>query len=237
MLKLVSINIQGADGKLHRDRVRDFVTRENPDILCLQELRETKATDYMKEYRLHGTFAPMGDLSSRGESGVIVGIGLFSKFPLSETQTHYYAYQGNTPPWGSVVNRSLITATIGKESERYVIGTTHFTVTPDGQPDERQRKDLAAFLKTLSSYESIIFCGDFNAPRGLETFETIARRYRDHIPEHYDTSLDPDLHKTKGKVRYMVDGLFSTDDYRTEGVRLQFGISDHAALVAMIGKV
>lgn len=235
MLKLVSINIQGADGTMHHTRVRDFVTKENPDILCLQELRENEVHDFAERYGHHHAFAPMGTIENPHKEKAMVGIGLFSRFPLTDIRTEYY-FSAKDFTWGHVVNRVLLTGSVSCDGTDYTIGTTHFTFTGKGEPDDRQRRDLSVFLDLLSGYRDILFCGDFNAPRGMETFDTIAMKYRDHIPSKYDTSLDPNFHKTKGAVRFMVDGLFSTPEYQTENVRLQFGVSDHAAIVATIQK-
>ena len=64
----------------------------------------------------------------------------------------------------------------------------------------------------------------------------------DNIPPQYPTSIDVTLHK-RGRERphefadKMVDGLFTTPGYRARDVELHFGISDHAAVTALIERV
>ncbi|OGI22351.1 MAG: hypothetical protein A2808_01145 [Candidatus Moranbacteria bacterium RIFCSPHIGHO2_01_FULL_55_24] len=239
MLKLVSINIE--DEK-HLERVSRFLDEERPEVLCLQELLEKDISLFEEKFGCKGIFAPMGLVPSEGNpEGQVLGIGIFSHYPLSDVRSCYYAKYGDnlrliSNEAADPIDRPLLSAVIEKDGVSYTIGTTHFTWTPDGQANDRQREALGWFFEALSGYEDIIFCGDINAPRGRETFEKIANLYLDHIPEEYETSLDPELHSTKGSAAYMVDALFSTPHYMTENVRLQFGVSDHAAIVATIKK-
>lgn len=237
MLKLLSINIE--DEK-HLDRVMAFIDQEKPDVLCLQEVLERDVPLFEKAIQGTGIFIPNGLCLIQGKYEKW-GIGIFSGLPLSDTEVAYYRRYGeelrsidneSTDP----IDRSLAYAKVEKEGVSYDILTTHFTWTPDGHPTDRQRESLAAFLAAIAPYRSLVFCGDMNAPRGMETFEKIAQLYRDNIPQEYTTSLDPEFHSTKGRFQLMVDALFSTLDYRIENVRLQFGISDHAAIVAEVHK-
>lgn len=235
MLKLISINIE--DEK-HIERVLDFVSREKPDVLCLQELLERDRPVFEKALGTRSVFAPMGILPLAG-SREIMGVGIFSALPLDNVRSHYYVrYSGHLRLWAdeetNPTDRVLLSADIVADGITYAIATTHFTWTPDGEITERQRRDLSALLAVLSEYDKIILCGDMNAPRGKEAFETLAKRYHDHIPKEYLTSLDPEFHRKKDERCLMVDGLFSTPHYAAEHVRLQYGISDHAAIVATI---
>ena len=69
----------------------------------------------------------------------------------------------------------------------------------------------------------------------------LSARYEDAIPNSYVTSLDSTFHRgyqnpveVKNVARFMVDYLFLSKKYAASGVRLQFGLSDHAAIVASI---
>jgi endonuclease/exonuclease/phosphatase family metal-dependent hydrolase len=88
-------------------------------------------------------------------------------------------------------------------------------------------------LLEMLGQRSIILCGDFNAPRGREIFSRLAKRWHDNVPLHYVTSIDPKLHRA-GPLQLMVDGVFSTTDYRVRNVVLHQGVSDHCAITADI---
>lgn len=200
MFKLISINIEH---EKHIDRVLDFVAREKPDVLCLQEVLERDVPVFEKALDARGVFAPMGILPVAG-SHEIMGVGIFSPLPMSNIQSHYYARYGeHLRLWinetAAPTDRVLLSAKVIADGAPYTIATTHFTWSPDGQTTDRQRRDLSALLAVLSEHDEILFCGDMNAPRGREMFEEITKRYQDHIPPQYLTSLDPELHRIKGK--------------------------------------
>ena len=124
---------------------------------------------------------------------------------------------------------------ISADGQIFSISTTHFTWTPDGDANEYQRKDLENLMKILDGYKSFVLAGDFNAPRGREIFSAIAAKYKDNIPLEYVSSIDSNLHRAPG-LKLMVDGLFSTPDYKVEDAELVCGVSDHCAIVAKISK-
>lgn len=240
-MKLVSLNIER---DVHLDLVLPFLERTGADVVCLQELFKEDIP------RLEAVAGPCFFVpSTRFESprGLCTeGIGIFSRAPLQDTAARrYYGNEGspvvfnNASPGHKVATRrySVALATMELGGGVWRIATTHFPWTPDGSPDEYQRSALAALCEELASEESLAFCGDFNAPRGGEIFSALAERWHDTIPAEYLTSIDISLHK-HGKERSeeladkMVDGLFTTPDYRATKVELVSGVSDHCAIVA-----
>lgn len=243
---LVSANIEGDK---HLDAVAAFLKEADPDAFCLQELSAPKVSFFEKELGAKGFFAPMmrkrpgAPPSDPMPPGTPVGVGLFSRLPLSRFRRDYYygGGRGDPPVFmpgdESTVWRVLLSGSFEKNGKTYAVATTHFTRTPDGSASDKQRTDMKNLLKLLGKFPSIILCGDFNAPRGGEIFAMLAARYADNVPSEYDSSLDPDLHKLKGSKRLMVDGLFSAPEYRIEKTRLNFGVSDHAAITAEVFRV
>jgi len=119
--------------------------------------------------------------------------------------------------------------------ENFMIGTTHFTWTFNGETDSRQEKDLSSLFEVLDGIPELILCGDFNAPRGKKVWSALSSRYIDHIPLEYTSSIDSKLHRKKD-LHHLVDGLFSTPHYETKNVRIVCNVSDHCAVVAEIYK-
>lgn len=250
MIKLVSLNIERSK---HLDRVIPFLKKEAPEVVCLQELAKKDIPQVEEALSAPCYFAPMANHGS-GEDGVppgIVGLGMFSRLLVTHQETNYYWGNGDC---GSVIydfssaagkhateSYAVLYQDIEKSGERFRVATTHFTWTPDGEADDFQRQDVRSMLAILDTMGDFALCGDFNAPRGGEIFSALAAKYKDNVPSEYKTSLDLSLHragKTDGErlVSYMVDGLFTTAGYQASDVRLQFGISDHAAIVATISK-
>jgi endonuclease/exonuclease/phosphatase family metal-dependent hydrolase len=90
-------------------------------------------------------------------------------------------------------------------------------------------------MEKLSGLPDFILTGDFNAPRGRATWDTLAAKYKDNIPARYTSSIDPS-HRA-GESPYVVDGIFTTPEYEARNVELHEGISDHKAVTATVVKV
>ena len=245
-IKLVSINVERSK---HLDRVRDFLEREKPDIVCMQELVDTDCEYFAQTIGAFDYFyVAEGREIENGES-MISGTGLFSRYPLHRYGVAYYFRTNEKVPCRiedpatfNNAHRAIVWADCVVDSDVYRIATTHLTWTPGGSVTDQQRTDTREMLKELSGMGELVFCGDFNAPRGNEIFSQIASLYTDNIPAHYKTSIDVNLHRN-GKTRprdfddKMVDGLFSTPGYRVADVELVDGVSDHCGIVATISKI
>jgi len=245
-LKLLCLNLEGHK---HFDIQKEFFKKEDADVLCLQEIFEQDFEELKRALHMSGIFAPMSSHQHYAGAADEVwhnrGNAILSTLPIHNVQKQYY--------WGSEeeithfdrsegmnqddMSKVLLSCFVGEKSSAICIGTTHFTWTPDGKPDAFQEKDIEFFMKSLADHKEIVFCGDFNAPRGLATFERIASTYRDNIPKEYTCSLDLERHKAPEAVKeYMVDGLFSTPNINVSDVRMIEGVSDHKAIIATIEK-
>jgi endonuclease/exonuclease/phosphatase family metal-dependent hydrolase len=240
-MKLISINIE-LDRRL--DSVEEFLKKEQPDVVCLQEVFQHDLLDLEKKLGMTGVYASMGKYCVEPQKGCLdLGVGILSKLPLEDVQRAYYS--------GDEASVDQVRIEGPNDAQRYyhvfvygetqgiTIGTTHFTWTPNGKADDVQREHLKELLKILSGIPEIMFCGDFNAPRGGEIFDALAQRYQDNIPKQYTTSINSDMHRKGEKLRgrsLMVDGLFSTPSYAIQNVKLVGGVSDHMAMVAEVQK-
>ncbi|KKR40616.1 MAG: Endonuclease/exonuclease/phosphatase [Candidatus Daviesbacteria bacterium GW2011_GWC2_40_12] len=238
-IKLVSLNIELDK---HLDIIFPFLEKQASDVFCLQELFEPDFEDFEKNLKMKGFFIPMAKSQGfkKGREKILIpyGVGFFSSLPIENPKEDFY-YGGRSELKEMVVgdrttiNRVFFHADVIKNSERFTIGTTHFTWNADGKADNYQRKDLKALFAILNDFPEIVFCGDFNTPRGGEIFNTIAKRYKDNIPEKYKTSIDSNFHQA-GHLMCMVDALFSTFHFNIKNVKLVSGLSDHYAVIANV---
>jgi endonuclease/exonuclease/phosphatase family metal-dependent hydrolase len=242
-ISLVSLNIERSK---HLDRVISFLKSIHADVICLQELSESDIPRFESELAMTASFAPFGRFPAEGdEQEMLLGVGILTRTPAVSNRNLYYkgdeeTAKNNAPNKIFIsTSTAIVMCDLVTEGEQFRILSTHFTWTPDGKTNEEQRTDMQNLLATLKTLGDFILCGDFNAPRGGEIFSELAHRYTDNIPSHYSTSLDIALHRL-GKQdsahlgTLMVDGLFTTPRYFAENVSLQFGVSDHAAIVATI---
>ncbi len=244
-MKLVSVNIEM---NLHYDKVLPFVEKENPDIICLQELLEEDFEALKNKFDMQGTYKPffrvtLGHYSNNG--GKKHGVAIFAKNISQFGYSYYVGKEENINKsheeyYSDIKNSEngvLVWADIKHENgEVFRFATTHFTITKEGASTPKQLSDLGHLLNALEQIGDFVLCGDMNAPRGNETFTRLASRYKDNIPLEYKTSIDQNLHRIKG-IMFMVDGLFTTPTYQASNVKLVDGVSDHMAIVADIKKI
>ncbi len=243
-LKLISLNIEI---DRHPDTVLPFLRKENPDVACLQEVLEKDVPVFETALGMKSYFAPVSIVDLKYFEGKLVtdeelvkkgpqGIAFFTRLPVREGGVEYYHGNPKEVTRHSVdYSRCFLWREVEKEDTVFTIGTTHFTWTPDGSASAEQRQDAKSLLAILQRFPDIVFCGDFNAPRGDEIWNLFAERYHDNIPLEYVSSIDPELHRVKGLKR-LVDGLFTTPSYRTSEVKLVGGVSDHMAVVGLLEK-
>lgn len=241
-IKLVSLNIEG---QKHIDKVREFLEREKPDIVCLMEVFEDTLDTVTKGFE-YSEFAP-GYLADQDEELVIAGERVWgevmmSHYPLQHVEKVYLGdHNKSNLPKKENDNHTpvLIVADIEHANTTYRVATVHGTWTKGGLVTERQIKEMSKLIQTLKGQELVI-CGDFNVPRGNEVYELLSKVWTDNIPSTITTTIDPHLHYANkeqvGRLSLVVDYIFSTPSYRVSEVRVESGISDHCGLVATIQK-
>jgi exonuclease III len=242
-MKIISVNIE--DFK-HEKTVFEFLTREDADVVCLQEFPHVWC-EKLETLGYHTSFAPMCLRSSDPRS--LSGLALASKSPQQTESHYYYKSAAEITIYRSRIQETIahpvIIGTVAHNDTMYTIATTHMIVTLDGKENDQQRAGMEKLLSILEAQPPHIVCGDFNMPRGHNTlYELVTEKYSDTIPTIYRSSLDKSLHRL-GDVKnldqpifdeYMVDYIFTQPPYSASNVRLEFGISDHAAVVATLQK-
>jgi endonuclease/exonuclease/phosphatase family metal-dependent hydrolase len=242
-IRLISLNIEG---KKHLPEVFAFLSEEQPDVVCLQEVYEDDLP-YLSEALGKETESRFALMRLHKREGILArhGNAILSRFPITKSDVRPYMlhdaghiYFDNTDAETKSVSQdfNLLIADIAKEDSTHRIVTTHFPWTEDGRASDFQRTALLAMLKETERLGDFVLCGDFNAPRGGEIFGRLAQRYRDNVPLSYTTSIDPNLHRA-GPLAFMVDGMFSTNGITVSDVTMHGGVSDHCALVGRVSSV
>lgn len=244
MLKLLSLNIEGVR---HTKRILDLILIEAPDFISLIEA-PLSILDTLFRHGYFATFAPMS-YDNPVAPDETLGI-IFASRLLPTTTTHYYTSKYKTPKEHNKhdphsKSYPLISASLQIAGETYTIVTVHVYDTWDGKANEEQTASVSSLLTYLATLEPHILCGDFNMPRGYNSnYLEFVKSYTDTIPRSYQSSLDRTLHRAGNRTDlnapifdiYMVDYIFSQPPYIVRDVKLEFGFSDHAAIVATILK-
>lgn len=239
-IRVVSINIERFR---HLDTVTAFL-KENPaDVVTLQEVMERDLPLLESVLDMKSFYVPLCNYDKPDEPKGVEGQAVFAK-DFVETSKAYYA--GEWDPLTrftedkleSIVRiaKALSWVQIERGGQLFCVATTHFTWSERGEVTDLQRKDMQALLGLLKGIPEFVLTGDFNAPRGRETWDTLAAKYKDNIPLKYTSSIDPLLHRAS-PLPYVVDGVFTTPGYAASNVELHTGISDHCAITATISKL
>ncbi len=239
-MKLISLNIEL---NKHNLIILDFLKKEKADVICLQEILEEDFPFFNKELNLESVFQVCRYQRSPFYPQLIgkkQGVAIFSKNIINSGSVFYLgSKEDTTKPFDSVnfkKSEALVWANIkSSEGASFKFVTAQLPVTENGEVTPFQLEVLDSFLMKLDKLGELVLCGDINGPRGRETFDRLAKKYKDNIPPEYKTSLDQNLHRVKGLI-YVVDGLFTTPNYKASNVRLIDGVSDHMAIVADIKK-
>jgi len=235
-IKLISIN---AERSLHLDLIVPFLEMRRPEVVCVQELLERDIPRFEKIIGPCRAFGIDGlHPADPPETGSLMeGNGIFAPLPVVSTDVHYYAgseeHARTRLPKVIPDDVSIVSCEVEKEGKNFHFLTTHFTWSARGKAVNLQRENMNKLLKYLENLKEFVLIGDFNAPRGGEIFAMLAGRYKDNVPPHYTSSIDPNLHRA-GRLELMVDGIFSTPLYAVSDVEIVSGVSDHCALVATV---
>jgi exonuclease III len=243
MLKLLSLNIEGDN---HYDLIFPFLEKEKPDVFCFQELFKCDIPLIEEKTSSTCVFVPMWKVTKENTARFSLkgemGIGIFSslEYPAVSLAT-YAGYSASLPEASEVapdaVPRKILCVDVIKDGKTYRVVTTHFTWTPNGGVTPVQQKDLQSLLSVLEPLGEFVMCGDFNAPRGKEIFDILAKRYTDNIPKEVTTTINNALHKVPNLEPLVVDALFTTSEYKASDVQVILGVSDHCAVMGNISQL
>jgi endonuclease/exonuclease/phosphatase family metal-dependent hydrolase len=245
MLKLISANIEG---DRHRAAVVPFFREQRPNVACIQEvflhdLPELLGDDVAFE------FLPMCLKIDRNGSLSPWGAAVSCRFPIEGVRSAYYHQPTDDlaryDPQNKrqTIRHGILGLRFTAMGKPFNVITTHFTWTPNGEPDVNQDQDITAMLDLLEQEPPHILCGDFNIPRGYNHhYDTLRQRYTDNVPDSISSSIYVPLHYASAKPetaeklsRFMVDYIFSTPKaYRVENVERHGGLSDHYLFTATI---
>jgi endonuclease/exonuclease/phosphatase family metal-dependent hydrolase len=239
-LKLINLNIEG---NKHLKQIIPFIQKESPDIVTFQEVFAGDLPELERRLKLKSYFFPLMQITQPNAWSFPLlgrfGLTVLTRLPV-ESIDHQY-YRGNSSELPEMLdnpdaeNRILIWIKVKKDDQIYTVATTHFVWAMPEDADAKQAPYLNKLLTILKPLGEFVLAGDFNAPRGQKTFNTLASIYKDNIPSEVNSTLDPVLHRAKRNL--VVDGLFTTPGYRAKNVKIVSSVSDHKAIVAEIDKL
>ena len=181
-MKIYSWNVNGLRAVINKGALQEFVTKERPDVLCLQEI---KARPEQVEYDFPGYKVLWNPAERAGYSGTAI---LFSEHKDRFLSPKMYIPDGadRFATSGAVLpDAQRMTFLANKSSEEKSIAVREGRVltaefekfylvnvyTPNAKPDLSRLKlreqewdpEFLNYLKELEKLKPVVVCGDFNA--------------------------------------------------------------------------
>jgi endonuclease/exonuclease/phosphatase family metal-dependent hydrolase len=231
---------------IERDRhlplVREFIGREEPDVVFLEEVLVSDAHEWAEQFGLHLSFAPMTytprTLGARAGELEVEGVAILTRAAPERTVTEWYFGDEHSVPVHveddrDSVYQPLLGVAVPYQGTSLMLAVTHYMKSWNGAPDEYQRAHMESFLPALMRLSPDVLCGDFNIPRGTELYHVLREHLRDNVPLGYTNSLDPHLHRVPG-LTFMIDYVWSSPRVEARNVTQVCGVSDHCAFVGEV---
>lgn len=228
-LKFLHLNIEGST---HIHRISDFLSQNDIDVLCLQEAPQKFVIEQMPKLGFgYQYFVPMGRWEKYNDN---LGLAIISKHPFSYTSHTILSKKGavNNGDVSRVFH--LMEAGLNINDSVYNFLTTHLPVNYPGHVlTEFQLATYTELKNILLTKKSFILTGDFNCPRGVFIFDDLAKSYKDNVPTEITSTIDPVLHR-KPSLNLVVDGVFTTQDYKVSELKVLEGLSDHKGIMGSL---
>ena len=245
-LKFLTLNILKGD---LLNKVIDFLRKEDPDIVVLQEVYNGTDSFRARKYRSfsvikqelgipHGAFAPAFLDVTEGRN-VDNGNAIFSKFPIRSSHVVFFDV-----PYGSYIDspenyahcpRNLLRTILNVDSREIDVINTHGIWGLDGKDSKRRLKMSQTIVKNVQDKELVILAGDFNLQPSTRTIGNIEKHLRNVFADELQTTFNMKRKTHPGYAAAVVDMIFVSKSFRTlDHYCPQVDVSDHLPLVCIL---
>lgn len=245
-LKFLTLNI--LKGQLLPD-VIDFLRKEDPDIVVLQEVYNSMDSSGERRYRSfsvikqelgipYGAFAP-AFLDVTEARNVDNGNAIFSKFPITSQQVVFfdvpYSAYIDSPENYAHCPRNLLRAVLNARSREIAVINTHGIWGLDGQDNGRRLKMSQTIVKNVQDKELVILAGDFNLQPSTRTIGNIEKHLRNVFTDELQTTFNMKRKTHPGYAAAVVDMIFVSKSFRVlDHYCPRVDVSDHLPLVCIL---
>lgn len=248
-IKFLTLNIEHG-GKL-MDNILEFLKRENPDILFLQEVYnghdeslkpQFRTVDYLND-KLSGMFVYSNFKAHSYDPDVNAEMGnaIFSKFEITESDRYFFDveyatvhFQGEHDPIS--VPRIMQYVKVKENDMELNLYNIHGVWGHDGDDSPRRDKMGDVIIEKIGDRKNVILAGDTNQNSDTQLVKRIEREL--NLKSVFGTSLVSTFnmaHKAlPGYATSAVDMIFVSPEFEvTEKYMPLDDVSDHRPLVAV----
>ena len=250
--KFITLNLW--NGGVLFSKALDFLSKEKPDILAVQEA--VKGSRGQKESRFNSVetikdrlgfkdhaFAPMFFNISSGQEG-IWGNATFSRFPIKSEKTIFFdvSYQQynldelrKTPKKLEYVSRNMLVTEIKAEGKRLNVLNCHGIWGLNGQDNPRRLQMSAQIVEQLKGSTNVILAGDFNVQEKTRTIANIEKHLTNVFKNKLKTTFNMKRKDESGFATAVVDMIFVSPHIKiVDHYCPDVDVSDHLPLVCVL---
>ena len=243
--KLVNLNIW-IGGKLF-DSAIDFLSKENPDILTLQEafnglgneLPENERTIEIlkKELGYKYSFFSKCFMDEATKGKVDRGNAILSRFPIINTNDVFYdrpygMYSENRPQDFPILPRTIQHAEIQVNNKTVNVFNTQGIWGLDGDDNKRRLRMSKIILAQVKGKDNVILAGDFNVKPNTKTINNIEELFINVFKDELKTTFNMKRKTNPGYATAVVDMIFISKNIEVVNHTCpQVDVSDHFPLV------
>jgi endonuclease/exonuclease/phosphatase family metal-dependent hydrolase len=231
-LKLMTYNVHGCmgrDGKVSPLRIARIIARQNPDVVCLQEL-DTDERVHQAEViaqKLAMTFHYFSSLKKERRGNAVL-----SRYPVKLVKS------GPLPriaPTRLLEPRGAIWVELDVHGRKVQLLNTHLSLSP--QEAFRQSDALMGpdWLGPLENKKDVIVCGDFNAAQSSKVCGRLCATFKnvqDDLKNHRVLKTLPSYYPVRAIDHVFIGSGIKTIKVEVPRTGLERIASDHLPLVA-----
>lgn len=247
-IKFATLNIW--EGGMLFDKILDFIKKEDPDIIVMQEVRNGKDLRLEKQCRTmdvfkkelryqYSVFAP-AFLNTLSVGKIDEGNAIFSRFPIISDNVTFFDRQYGEFDSENSKHFELIPGILQHEviefnSLKLNVFNVHGVWGHDGKDNERRLKMSKIIVDEVKDKENVVLAGDFNVKPNTKTIHNIEFYLKNVFKGESTTTFNMKQKDGEGYAISVVDMVFVSRNIKViSHFCPKIDISDHLPLVCTL---
>ncbi len=228
------------------DKVVTEIKKSQADVITAQEFiidkrRDIDTAKYVAEKLDFNYFYAKGDSWDNREDKEEQGNAIFSRFPITETNSTHVSPPKHNPENALEEGRVYTEAIIDVDGKRITVGTTHLSFTPHFEITSNRKEEADNLIKVINKKKNnYIFGADLNATPDSYVVSEFNKHLIDCGPDRSQNTFSRipfdyrGLFQVKG-IDWRIDFVFATPDLKILNAQVvPTNCSDHLPILIEI---